>query len=228
MKLFGEIFDTFYSKVQFLKVKFILSAVFFGAFTIQLHAKAELGNSPSNEQVRSDARQFMNRVHRAQMLHYDEWAEYSDEMDKISVSLPTHIKGYFSVSLTVTPVTKSGYQLKLMGIASPVKGDVFSIDNSGSFQGMTQFENATDLTTEIQSLLQNAWSSEKAYYAEYSSYSSDFSLAGFFIPSYMKNYGIFSAHLTEKGFVVEFLGNHFPLMNMKFSIDEKHKLVVPQ
>jgi hypothetical protein len=227
MKLFGEIFDTFYSRAQFSKMNLFMSAVLFGILSLQMHAQAELGNSPSNEQVRSDVRQFLNKAHRAEMLHYDEWAEYSDGMDKIGVSVPVYLKSYFAVSLTVTPVTKSGYQLKLTGIASPVKGNVFSIDNSGALQGMTQFENATDLAAEVQSLLQYAWTSEKAYYAEYSSYSTDVSLTGLLIPSYMANYGALSAHLTATGFVIEFVGNHFPLMNMKFSIDEKHNLVLP-
>ncbi len=227
MRLFDKIFDTFYVRTQFSKVNLLMSAVLFGILLLQMQAQAELGNSPSNEQVRSDVRQFLNKAHRAELLHYDEWAEYSDGMDKMGVSVPVYLKSLFSVSLTVNPVTKSGYQLKLTGIASPVKGNVFSIDNSGSIEGMTQFENATELIAEIQNLLQYAWTSERTYYAEFSSYSTDFGLTGLLIPSYLASYGTLSARLTATGFVIEFLGNHFPLVNIKFSIDEKHNLVMP-
>jgi hypothetical protein len=188
---------------------------------------AELGSKPTVEQLRSDAREFLNSVHQKASTQFAIYGTNATDIESLGVKLPFFLKSYYMVAYTAKSQTDFGYELKLTGWNAPVQNETYLIDESGSLVGMTQFENVTDLDLEIRQLLLSAYVSEKAYFAESSKYSSDLTSIGLVVSPALAKFGTFSITLTPAGFTAVFVGNRYPVLNQKYIINETRTISAP-
>jgi hypothetical protein len=187
--------------------------------------QAELRDKPSIEQLRSDSRIFMKKVHLAQLSHYAQQARFAPSLTDLGIKVPFYLSKYYSVADKL--LSKSGYDLRLRGIARENRGELYLINQTGQILGMDQFENAAELNREIEQVLLSFYLSEKAYFAEWGQYSDDLKQLGLVVPPYFSKFGAFSIKLTQSGFVAEFIGQRYPIANLKYSIDEAKVISAP-
>jgi len=77
--------------------------------------------------------------------------------------------------------------------------------------GVTQYDNAHELDSEIWSWVQATETAEAAYYAEWGVYSSNLSEIGIVVPTYLTRYGSLKVTLVGSGYKIEFLGSAYPI-----------------
>ncbi len=168
----------------------------------------------SQTQIETDVRAALKDLLLREQQNYAEEARYKPQAE-LNYRLPSSLEGLVKLSISFAGMNRE-IKIQLDGVADPILGKKYVINETGTISGASQFVTDTGLDQEIQNLMRGADAAMKSYFAEWNMYSTDFQKIGLEVPAHLKKIGNLNIQLTNSGYSIEYLGTAAPIQGKRF------------
>lgn len=200
----------------FITLMGVLGSFAFSQLSFAQAPASTAKDASSQLQIEADIRESLKSLLYMEQEAYAENARYKNQSD-IKYTFPPKLNGLVRLSITISGANGQKLKIQLDGIGDPISGKQYSIDESGTINGMSQFVTDNKLDNEIQKLMEGADLAMKSYFAEWNTYTTDFQKLGMAVPEHLKKIGTLNIQLTGSDYKIEYVGTSAPIQGKRYT-----------
>ncbi len=195
-----------------MRVVFVFCLLVGSAFF--LPTKVARAQTTSLSQVEFEIQETLKALLHLEKESFASTRQYKP-LPELKYSLPGLLDKTVKLSISIN---QNSLLIQMIGIADPVLGKKYSINEAGIINGASQNVADKKLESEIQDLLKTADGAMKKYRAEHGSYSNDLKAIGLVVPEHLDKIGKLKIETHATGYNIEFIGKAAPIQNQNFEM----------